>query len=899
MRHLGHAPRDGTPLTWVLQALGRTVTPEAVTLASRHFPLAHRALFLAVVLLVGSVAGAPGGQAAEATDSGFRALTGSAAESFVLPTDVRLRRHWKLRAVGLDVQRYQQVATRYQADVDGGQLTIYRRAGVPVLVVGAHYPAAAAANSLAVSPGAAVTAAAADDRLQRPNRPLAADADASLALTRQTSLHLDPGTARLYFRVETSAPGVREVHSVDAETGVVFHALDLVTDDHGVGVKKDTKSLVGGPGAADDLTSLRTNGWRMKSSDGRLAVYDARNSWELWNFPPDADNEWTSSYQRAAVDAQYYARATDQFVRQRLGLDLLADCGYPEISSVVHVGSGYANAFWDGRYLVYGDGDGALFGALSGAQDVVSHELGHAVTECTSALLYENEPGALNEAFSDILATVAEFALAEPKTSNCRREAGQSACPDWWIAEDAWLGGGQHGLRSLGNPAAGDQPSHYGARYKGSSDNGGVHINSGIANHAFYLLAQGGRNARCAGPGDAQADCDVAVPGIGMADAADLTLAAYVGLPEAATFCDARAATAATAAALHPGSDAHQAAVELSWAAVGLDAATCGAGTGFWSAVRPRSAAVGAGGTARQLEITVNRGAQSGPLELSLKGIPAGWYGFLPKATIPAGETTATITLAVPPGSAAGAYPLTITVTSAARISRTYAALVIDDTPPAISGLRVRLAQGTVISSQGATAPVAVSWSVTDDSSGVVETKLELSTDGGPWNDVTPAGSKASPLYVQLGSGAHRFRVKATDGAGNNAVSGSSAPVTLQHFQEGAAIYSSGWSAPVTPASWGSVRYAKTSLRTATFKFTGDEIAWVAATGPKRGKAKVYLDGALVATVSLQSATDQPRTVVFAADGLSPAVQHKLRIVTKSPAGRPRVDVDGFLTLRR
>jgi hypothetical protein len=91
------------------------------------------------------------------------------------------------------------------------------------------------------------------------------------------------------------------------------------------------------------------------------------------------------------------------------------------------------------------------------------------VTECTSGLVYWNEPGALNEAFSDIIAVAAEFELNEPLASNCRRAPGQAGCPDWWIGEDVWRGGGPLGIRSLADPAAGGQPSHYSARYKGSA----------------------------------------------------------------------------------------------------------------------------------------------------------------------------------------------------------------------------------------------------------------------------------------------------------------------------------------------------------------------------------------------------------------------------------------------
>ncbi len=115
---------------------------------------------------------------------------------------------------------------------------------------------------------------------------------------------------------------------------------------------------------------------------------------------------------------------------------------------------------------------------LAGGLDIVAHELSHGVTDYSSKLIYQGEPGALNEAFSDIMATAVEF-YSQPERA------------DYLAAEDVFTPGG---IRSLQNPQAFGDPDHYSIRYTGSGDNGGVHINSGIANHAFYLAIEGGRH---------------------------------------------------------------------------------------------------------------------------------------------------------------------------------------------------------------------------------------------------------------------------------------------------------------------------------------------------------------------------------------------------------------------
>lgn len=159
------------------------------------------------------------------------------------------------------------------------------------------------------------------------------------------------------------------------------------------------------------------------------------------------------------------------------------------LDSTVHYEQGYDNAFWDGQQMVYGDGDGQLFNRFTIAVDVIGHELTHGVTQYTSNLNYSNQPGALNESFSDVFGSLVK-----------QRVRGQIASDaDWLIGEGLFTAQVKGtALRSMKEPGTAyndpvlgkdPQPGHMRDYVTTSDDNGGVHINSGIPNHAFYLMA--------------------------------------------------------------------------------------------------------------------------------------------------------------------------------------------------------------------------------------------------------------------------------------------------------------------------------------------------------------------------------------------------------------------------
>ncbi len=167
--------------------------------------------------------------------------------------------------------------------------------------------------------------------------------------------------------------------------------------------------------------------------------------------------------------------------------------------------------------MAYGDGDGDLLGPLAYALDVTAHELTHAVTDATADLVYMGESGALNEAMSDIMGAVCE-AWASPTPS---------PIPDktWLVGEDVFTPSVDgDALRYMSNPTLdGQSRDYYPERYTGPGDNEGVHLNSGIANLAFYLLVAGGHHPRN--------KTTLTVPAIGMDKAApDLLPRADAGL---------------------------------------------------------------------------------------------------------------------------------------------------------------------------------------------------------------------------------------------------------------------------------------------------------------------------------------------------------------------------------
>lgn len=166
------------------------------------------------------------------------------------------------------------------------------------------------------------------------------------------------------------------------------------------------------------------------------------------------------------------------------------DGGGLTLVSSVHVRKSFNNAFWDGEQMAYGDGDGVIFTPLSASLSVIGHELSHGVVQFSGGLLYQDQSGALNESYADVFGVLTE-----------QYKKRQAAAEASWLIGAEILGPEIQGeaLRSMKAPGTAyddrllgkdPQPYHMDLYVSTSSDNGGVHLNSGIPNHAFYLLAQ-------------------------------------------------------------------------------------------------------------------------------------------------------------------------------------------------------------------------------------------------------------------------------------------------------------------------------------------------------------------------------------------------------------------------
>jgi Zn-dependent metalloprotease len=219
----------------------------------------------------------------------------------------------------------------------------------------------------------------------------------------------------------------------------------------------------------------------------RRTIFDARHRQELpGRVVRREDQEHTGD---AAVDEAYDGLgATYDFFWEIYDRHSIDDNGLA-LNAIVHFDREYNNAFWDGQQMVFGDGDGDLFNRFTISLDIIGHELTHGVTEDEARLQYFAQAGALNESMSDVFGSlVKQYVL--------RHDADTA---DWLIGAGL-LTAHVHGvaLRSMKEPGTAyddavlgkdPQPAHMRDFVRTFEDNGGVHINSGIPNRAFYLLA--------------------------------------------------------------------------------------------------------------------------------------------------------------------------------------------------------------------------------------------------------------------------------------------------------------------------------------------------------------------------------------------------------------------------
>jgi hypothetical protein len=237
----------------------------------------------------------------------------------------------------------------------------------------------------------------------------------------------------------------------------------------------------------------------------------------------------------------------------------------------------------------------------------------------------------------------------------------------------------------------------------------------------------------------------------------------------------------------------------------------------------------------------------------------------------------------------------TVTATVGPRSATATVTVVPDTSPPLAFPPIIRLRKTTASASA---VPVTISWTAaTDIGTGVARYELRRRLDGGAWADVGLPSAAATSISQGLPPGrAVQYEVRATDRAGNIGAWRIGAAFHLRLASESPSVvhYTGSWPRYTSSAYLGgALRSARAAGATASYTFTGSQIAWIASRGPTRGSARVYLDGKAVATISLRSSTGLPRRLVFT-HAWSTLGRHKITIRVSGTAGHPRVDVDAF-----
>jgi Zn-dependent metalloprotease len=246
-------------------------------------------------------------------------------------------------------------------------------------------------------------------------------------------------------------------------------------------------------GKRSALADFTAAAFRVQVGGKERIVYDAKNG---SNLPgtivrregdgPTGDVAVNEAYDGSGLT---YDLFNNEYQRNSI------DGNGKRLDSTVHYRTGYDNAFWDGEQMVYGDGDEdlpadeRLFNRFTIAIDIIGHELTHGVTQFEAKLQYFQQPGALNESMSDVFGSL----VKQYQSQQIASEA------DWIIGEGLFTSNVNGvGIRSMKAPGTAyddpvlgkdPQPGHMRDYVNTISDNGGVHINSGIPNHAFYVTA--------------------------------------------------------------------------------------------------------------------------------------------------------------------------------------------------------------------------------------------------------------------------------------------------------------------------------------------------------------------------------------------------------------------------
>lgn len=341
---------------------------------------------------------------------------------------------------------------------------------------------------------------------------------------------------------------------VDAQSGKVIHKSNRICH-----VDVPGTANTGYSGSRNIVADSFGGAYRLRES-GRgngVETYDMNEDTDNGNAVDfvDADNIWNNvnpEMDQYAGDAHWGAEMTYDYFLNVHGRNSIDNAGWALVS-YVHYGVNYANAFWDGAVMTYGDGDGGTFDAPLTTIDITGHEITHGLTTFTANLEYQDESGALNESFSDIFGvTIDNFAR------------GTTGTPLWRMGEECTSSG--NGIRLMSNPNAfGDPDTYTGTNwYTGTADNGGVHTNSGVQNYWYYLMCQGGSGTNDLGD-------PFNVTAVGMADAADIAFRNLtIYLEQFSDYADARFYAIQSAQDLFGGCSPEVETTTNAWYAVGV-----------------------------------------------------------------------------------------------------------------------------------------------------------------------------------------------------------------------------------------------------------------------------------------------------------------------------------------
>lgn len=389
------------------------------------------------------------------------------------------------------------------------------------------------------------------------------------------------------YDIFATSPQSSQTIYVDANTGKIILKIDLQRDVHiestGVGKAKNNlrQSEVLNPnklayqtvgkgrarysGDVTFNTKQYADGYRLEAEQSKFKVpvytinmnhADQPTDDVLTDFI-DEDNNWNDLYNKdhdeVAIDIHWGVSKSIDYYAEKFNRNSVDDDGMV-MFGLAHLGTKVENASWTGGWMQFGDGNNTPFVSLG----ITGHELTHAVTQFSAGLIYQGESGAMNESFSDIFGVSIEF------------YAGKDSKNDIWMLGDELYTHGS--LRSMSNPKEQGQPDTYGGEFwidpaNVGYDNGGVHMNSGITNYWYYLLAEGGEGVN-------DLNNSYSIKAIGLAKAEKIaytTLTEY--LSPSSNFSDMRQATLMATEDLYGLGSEEYKQVSNAWYAIGVGAA--------------------------------------------------------------------------------------------------------------------------------------------------------------------------------------------------------------------------------------------------------------------------------------------------------------------------------------